>query len=86
MLTTNKSIAENQRFLKKLLELFGFFKISTLPSNCKNSQRKKLSLLYQLAFCSEAVPNVACVQLIILRRNGPVALTEGLFLSYFVLT
>ena len=44
MLTTNKSIAENQRFLKKLLDLFGFFKISTLPSNCKEQLKEKEKL------------------------------------------
>ena len=59
MLTTNKSIAEKPTIFEKAARPVGFFKISTLPSNCKNSQKKKKSYLYQLAFCSEAVPNVA---------------------------
>ncbi|EPH84391.1 hypothetical protein D927_00625 [Enterococcus faecalis 02-MB-BW-10] len=42
MLTTNKSIAEKPTiFEKKLLDLLVFFKISTLPSNCKKQPKEK---------------------------------------------
>ena len=44
MLTTNKSIAEKPTIFEKAARPVGFFKISTLPSNCKNSQKKKEKL------------------------------------------
>lgn len=51
MLTTNKSIAEKPTiFEKNLLDLFGFFKISTLPSNCKEQLKEKRKVTFQLAF------------------------------------
>ncbi len=86
MLTTNKSIAEKPTiFEKKLLDLLVFFKISTLPSNCKKQPKEKSKVIFiNSLFCSEAVPNAACVQLIILRKEmAPVALTEGPFLFLF---
>ena len=86
MLTTNKSISEKTTiFEKKLLDLLVFFKISTLPSNCKKQPKEKRKVTFiNSLFCSEAVPNAACVQLIILRKEmAPVALTEGPFLFLF---
>ena len=86
MLTTNKKYSRKPTIFEKAARPVWFFKISTLPSNCKEQLKEKKSYLYQLAFYSEAVPNAACVQLIILRRNGPRRFDGGPISSYFVLT
>ena len=44
MLTTNKSIAEKPTILKKAARPVWFFKISTLPSNCKEQLKEKEKL------------------------------------------
>ncbi|EGG58296.1 hypothetical protein HMPREF9520_01360 [Enterococcus faecalis TX1467] len=77
MLTTNKSIAEKPTiFEKKLLDLLVFFKISTLPSNCKKQPKEKSKVIFiNSLFCSEAVPNAACGSTDYpKKRNGPPSL------------
>ncbi len=85
MLTTNKSIAENNDFENELLDLFGFFKISTLPSNCKEQlkEKRKVTFINSL-FYSEAVPNAACVQLIILRKEMAPRRFDGGPISFLI--
>lgn len=86
MLTTNKSIAEKPTiFEKKLLDLLVFFKISTLPSNCKKQPKEKSKVIFiNSLFYSEAVPNAACVQLIILRKEMAPRRFDGGPISFLI--